>query len=120
MFDAVYGPDAWGNVASSCRLADQSPINIATKTVESDSSLGELDITCDNEEGLFNGILLNNGYEPILTADYERGTCNLTGVPVINKNFQLHDLNIHFGCEADRGSEHTIDGKSFPAEVRRL
>lgn len=116
----VYGPDAWGNVASSCRLADQSPINIATKTVESDSSLGELDITCDNEEGLFNGILLNNGYEPILTADYERGTCNLTGVPVINKNFQLHDLNIHFGCEADRGSEHTIDGKSFPAELQLM
>lgn len=89
-----------------------------TKEVESDASLGELDITCDNDKGLFNGVLVNNGYEPVLTADDERGTCNLTGIPLNNKNFKLHDLNIHFGCDADRGSEHTVDGKPFPAEVR--
>ena len=114
----VYGPDAWGNVASACRQADQSPIDIVTKKVESDSSLGELDITCDNDKGLFNGILLNNGHEPVLTADNERGTCNLTGIALDNKNFELHDLNIHFGCDTDKGSEHTVDGKPFPAEVR--
>ena len=89
-----------------------------TKEVESDSSLGELDITCDNDKGLFNGILLNNGYEPVLTADNERGSCNLTGIALDNKNFELHDLNVHFGCDANRGSEHTVDGKPFPAEVR--
>lgn len=116
----VYGPDAWGNVASSCRQADQSPIDIVTKDVESDASLGELDITCDNDKGLFNGILLNNGYEPILTTDDKRGMCNMTGVPFDNKNFALHDLNIHFGCEVDRGSEHTIDGKPFPAELQLM
>lgn len=55
--------------------------------VEFDLFLGELDIMCDNEEGLFNGILLNNGYELILIVDYERGICNLIGVFVINKNF---------------------------------
>ena len=114
----MYGPNAWGNVASACRQADQSPIDIVTKEVESDSSLGELDITCDNEKGLFNGILLNNGYEPVLTADNARGTCNLTGIALDNKNFELHDLNVHFGCDSDRGSEHTVDGKPFPAEVR--
>ena len=91
-----------------------------TKDVESDASLGELDITCDNDKGLFNGILLNNGYEPILTTDDKRGMCNMTGVPFDNKNFALHDLNIHFGCEVDRGSEHTIDGKPFSAEVRLI
>jgi len=89
-----------------------------TKEVESDSSLGELDITCDNDKGLFNGILLNNGYEPVLTADNTRGTCNLTSIALDKKNFELHDLNVHFGCDTDRGSEHTVDGKPFPAEVR--
>ncbi|XP_078349815.1 carbonic anhydrase 2-like [Oculina patagonica] len=117
---AVYGPDAWGNVASACLQADQSPIDIVTKELESDSSLGELDITCDNDKGLFNGILLNNGYEPVLTADNARGTCNLTGIPLDNKNFELHDLNIHFGCDTDRGSEHTVDGKPFPAELQLM
>lgn len=91
-----------------------------TKEVESDSSLGELDITCDNDKGLFNGILLNNGYEPVLTADNERGTCNLTGIALDNKNFELHDLNVHFGCDTDRGSEHTVDGKPFPAELQLM
>lgn len=54
----------------------------------------------------------------MLTADNARGTCNLTGIPLEDKNFELHDLNIHFGCDTDRGSEHTVDGKPFPAEVR--
>ena len=54
----------------------------------------------------------------MLTADNERGTCNLTGIALDNKNFELHDLNVHFGCDTDRGSEHTVDGKPFPAEVR--
>ncbi|XP_074629900.1 carbonic anhydrase 2-like [Acropora palmata] len=117
---AIYGPKAWGNVASSCRQSDQSPIDIVTDDVEADSSLGELDITCDNEKGLFNGILLNNGHEPVLTADGARGICNLTGASLKNKYFQLHDLNIHFGCDTDRGSEHTIDGKPFPAELQLM
>ncbi|XP_068683578.1 carbonic anhydrase-like [Montipora foliosa] len=116
--DGIYGPRAWGNVASSCGQSDQSPIDIVTEEVEADSSLGELDISCDNDKGLFNGILLNNGREPVLTADDERGTCNLTGAVLKNKNFQLHDLNIHFGCDTDKGSEHTIDGKAFPAELQ--
>ena len=116
----VYGPRAWANVASACRESDQSPIDIDTKNVEADASLGELDITCDNDKGLFNGILLNNGYEPVLTADNARGVCNMTAIPLNSKNFELHDLNIHFGCDTDRGSEHTVDGKPFPAEVRHI
>ena len=60
--------------------------------------------------GLFNGILLNNGRKPVLTADDERGTCNLTGAVLNNKNFQRHDLNSHFGCDTERDSEPTIDG----------
>ena len=53
----------------------------------------------------------------MLTADNTRGTCNLTAVSLNNKNYELHDMNIHFGCDSSRGSEHTVDGKSFPAEV---
>ena len=116
----AYGPEEWGNVANACRQSNQSPIDIVTKNVEADASLGELDITCDNDKGLFNGILLNNGHEPVLTIDKTRGICNLTAIPSLNnKVFQLHDLIIHFGCESDRGSEHTVDGKKFPAEVGR-
>jgi len=116
----IYGPHGWDNVASACRQSDQSPVNIVTKDVEPDSSLGELDITCDNDKGLFNGILLNNGHEPVLTADNTRGTCNLTAVSLNNKNYELHDMNIHFGCDSSRGSEHTVDGKSFPAELQLM
>ncbi|KAM7440907.1 Carbonic anhydrase [Porites harrisoni] len=117
----TYGPEAWGNVANACRQSNQSPIDIVTKNVEADASLGELDITCDNDKGLFNGILLNDGHEPVLTVDKTRGICNLTAIPSLyNKVFQLHDLIIHFGCESDRGSEHTVDGKKFPAELQLM
>eukprot|EP00118_Oscarella_pearsei_P024537 m.306267 g.306267 ORF g.306267 m.306267 type:complete len:323 (+) comp41103_c0_seq1:108-1076(+) len=31
--------------------------------------------------------------------------------------FRLHHVHVHFGSEDYRGSEHTVDGKQFPAEL---
>ena len=32
--------------------------------------------------------------------------------------YHLHEIKVHFGQDDSRGSEHTINSLSFPAEVR--
>lgn len=32
--------------------------------------------------------------------------------------YRLRQLHFHWGKKRDMGSEHTVDGKSFPSEVR--
>lgn len=32
--------------------------------------------------------------------------------------FELHDVRFHWGRENQRGSEHTVNFKAFPMEVR--
>lgn len=34
--------------------------------------------------------------------------------------FELHDVRFHWGRENQRGSEHTVNFKAFPMEVRVL
>jgi hypothetical protein len=40
----------------------------------------------------------------------------LIGGPLVNE-FELWQFHAHWGNTDDHGSEHTVDGKSYPAEV---
>ena len=40
----------------------------------------------------------------------------LIGGPLMNE-FELWQFHAHWGNTDDHGSEHTLDGRSFPAEV---
>lgn len=44
---------------------------------------------------------------------------NITGGP-LSYRYQFHEIHIHYGMRDEIGSEHTIQGYSFPAEVRHL
>lgn len=41
---------------------------------------------------------------------------NMTGGP-LSYRYQFHEIHIHYGLRDDGGSEHTVDGYAFPAEV---
>lgn len=41
----------------------------------------------------------------------------VTGGP-LEGPYRLKQLHFHWGKKHDVGSEHTVDGKSFPSEVR--
>jgi len=43
---------------------------------------------------------------------------NVTGGP-LQYNYHLHQMKLHFGHDDHSGSEHTVNGLSFPAEVSR-
>jgi len=42
----------------------------------------------------------------------------LRGGPTNDDEFELWQIHAHWGKENDRGSEHTIDGEKFAAEVK--
>ena len=42
---------------------------------------------------------------------------NITGGP-LDYSYPVHSVSLHFGLRDNSGSEHTVDGKSFPGEVQ--
>ncbi len=64
------------------------------------------------------GYLTNMGQGLIFTVDNSsKPSVNLTGGPLSYK-YEWHQMALHFGLNNQTGSEHTIAGRSFPAEVR--
>ncbi|XP_071522016.1 carbonic anhydrase-related protein 10 isoform X2 [Panulirus ornatus] len=64
------------------------------------------------------GTLHNTGQSVIFKV--EKGTkqhINITGGPLVYK-YRFEDLYIHFGAANDQGSEHQINGATFPAEIQ--
>ena len=63
------------------------------------------------------GYAENNGHT-VLYALRENVEATITGGVLRADVFQLHSFHVHWGSEDWRGSEHTVDGKAYPAEVR--
>lgn len=66
------------------------------------------------------GIICNTGHSVVFYL--ENGTkniINITGGPLSYK-YQVYEIHIHYGQHDEMGSEHSINGYSFPAEVNRF
>lgn len=66
------------------------------------------------------GILSNTGHDVRLVID-EPGPnyINITGGP-LSYQYRASEILFHFGNVEKQGSEHTINGVNFPAEVCQL
>lgn len=63
---------------------------------------------------------MNTGHSVIFTVDNDtRHHINVTGGPLSYK-YQFQEIHIHYGLHDQFGSEHSINGYAFPAEVRKL
>lgn len=63
------------------------------------------------------GNIANTGHSVIFTVDNTtRHHVNVTGGPLSYK-YQFQEMHIHYGLHDDSGSEHSINGYTFPAEV---
>ena len=66
---------------------------------------------------MVSGVLVNNGHAPTLAINKPQGTATLTGGPLGNSVYKLQQLHFHFGCDDDKGSEHTVNGEAYSGEV---
>lgn len=73
------------------------------------------------------GTIANTGHSVIFTADNETSSIyegpqtpvNLTGGP-LSYRYRFQEIHIHYGLHDQFGSEHSVQGYTFPAEVNSL
>ncbi|KAM3860843.1 carbonic anhydrase 1-like [Diretmus argenteus] len=112
-YAADNGPDKWGDnfpIASGPR---QSPIDILPGEAAYDAALKPLSLKYDPSTSMD---ILNNGHSFQVTFADDNDSSTLTDGP-ISGIYRLKQFHFHWGASDDRGSEHTVAGTKYPAEL---
>eukprot|EP00795_Rhopilema_esculentum_P000245 gene245-9888_t len=115
--DSPIGPEMWKVLHTdwTCQGRKQSPISIKTEDVVNDTMCKNIAIRVEPEGRPLRGILRNNGHAPTFSLTSNTIVRLLGGL--LPNDYFLKQLHFHYGCENKRGSEHRIDGQSFPMEL---
>jgi len=88
----------------------QSPVNIVPSTVTRDDLLKELKY--EYTPSMIKMINTGSSWR----MDFSPEGSNLSGGP-LGDDYKVLQMHAHWGDKAGRGSEHTLDGKMFDAEL---
>lgn len=116
---AFKGPAFWGLINPEWWLCNkgrrQSPVNLEPTRLLFDPNLQPLHL----DKHRINGVLANTGHSVVFAVENDtRHPVNISGGP-LSYRYQFHEIHLHFGADDRIGSEHTVDGHAFPAEVKR-
>jgi carbonic anhydrase len=112
-----YGPDngpcQWYKSFPAARGFQQSPIDLSVASSVLDRALNGMKLGWkfhpeDSKK------VVNNGQT--ITVQIDGDGSSLTGGPIVGE-FKLAQFHFHWGEDSKCGSEHTLDGACFPAEV---
>ena len=110
------GPSFWGLINPEWSLCAkgrrQSPVNLEPKKLLFDPNLQMLHL----DKHRVSGVLSNTGHSIVFLVDDTKRTVNISGGP-LSYRYQFHEIHLHYGQDDKVGSEHTVDGYAFPAEV---
>ena len=107
------GPTNWGGVCATG--VKQSPIDIKTATVMYDANLGNFTlVNYDNTPAGVNFTAENTGKG--LQISFDSHVYNVSGGD-LNGIYTTVQFHLHWGSSNYNGSEHTVDGMMYPAEV---
>jgi len=111
------GPSFWGEIDAKCNGNQQSPIDIPTSQVIQNYNYGTLKVSYSPDRNLD---VSNNGHTGLIS---ELGTDqnlddDILSIPgLIKGNYQLAQFHFHWGQANTIGSEHTVNGKGYVAEM---
>lgn len=113
------GPAFWGLINPEWWLCNkgrrQSPVNLEPTRLLFDPNLQPLHL----DKHRINGVLANTGHSVVFAVENDtRHPVNISGGP-LSYRYQFHEIHLHFGADDRIGSEHTVDGHAFPAEVKK-
>jgi len=113
----ILGPLTWSQAYKDCGGHKQSPINIETFSSEK-SDYGET-LTTKHYSNYYQTKITNNGHSVVLQfADSGQPKPLLFGGNLPKGEiFEFDGLHWHWGADSQRGSEHRLDGVSFPVEM---
>ncbi|XP_068252325.1 carbonic anhydrase 1-like isoform X1 [Nyctibius grandis] len=109
-------PDHWHKLYPIANGDRQSPIDIKTKEVKKDASLGLLRITwkpstCKE--------IVNVGHSFHVNFEDKDNQSVLTGGPLTG-TYRLRQFHFHWGQNDEQGSEHTVDGQKYASELHLI
>lgn len=107
------GPSTWFNIAEAAKGNHQSPIDIDTKNVKFDTELCGCPLKINYASSKPKD-LLNTGSSIQMTFTHEGPA--LSKGP-LSDEFAVAQFHFHWGSSSDHGSEHTVDGKKYAAEL---
>uniref|UniRef100_A0A8D3D0B7 carbonic anhydrase n=1 Tax=Scophthalmus maximus TaxID=52904 RepID=A0A8D3D0B7_SCOMX len=113
-YAASNGPDKWADNFPIANGPRQSPIDIVPGDASYDSGLKPLNLKYDPSTCLD---ILNNGHSFQVTFADDANSSTLTDGP-ISGIYRLKQFHFHWGACDGKGSEHTVAGTKYPAEVR--
>uniref|UniRef100_A0A667ZL56 Carbonic anhydrase n=1 Tax=Myripristis murdjan TaxID=586833 RepID=A0A667ZL56_9TELE len=112
-YAADNGPDKWADNFPVANGPRQSPIDIVPAEASYDSGLKPLCLKYDPSTSLD---ILNNGHSFQVTYVDDSDSSTLTDGP-ISGVYRLKQFHFHWGSCDDQGSEHTVEGTKYPAEL---
>ncbi|XP_046431865.1 carbonic anhydrase-related protein 10 isoform X1 [Neodiprion virginianus] len=117
-YDGISGPAFWGLINPEWSLCNkgrrQSPVNLEPARLLFDPNLRSLHL----DKHRIGGILANTGHSVVFAVDNDtRHPVNISGGP-LSYRYQFHEIHLHYGLHDRTGSEHTVDGYAFPAEIQ--
>nr|XP_007999197.2 carbonic anhydrase 3 [Chlorocebus sabaeus] len=107
------GPDHWHELFPNAKGENQSPIELHTKDIKHDPSLQPWSVSYDGGSAK---TILNNGKTCRVVFDDTYDRSMLRGGPLPGP-YRLRQFHLHWGSSDDHGSEHTVDGVKYAAEL---
>uniref|UniRef100_A0AAY4DHL5 Carbonic anhydrase n=2 Tax=Denticeps clupeoides TaxID=299321 RepID=A0AAY4DHL5_9TELE len=111
-YSGPYGEQSWSRSFPFCGGAFQSPIDFQTPILRYDPALSPIEVKNYNLPPSEQLTMSNNGHSVKLSLP---SSMHISSMPYRYSASQLH---LHWGSSSLlEGSEHTINGKQFPAEL---
>ncbi|XP_018411284.1 PREDICTED: carbonic anhydrase 1-like isoform X1 [Nanorana parkeri] len=112
-YEASNGPEQWHKLYPIAQGNFQSPVDIKTKEVKSDESLKSLSI---NYNPASIKSIVNIGHSFHVISEDKEDISAVKGGP-LKGSYRLNQFHFHWGPSNEHGSEHTVDGKTYSAEL---
>ncbi|XP_070191612.1 carbonic anhydrase-related protein 10-like [Littorina saxatilis] len=120
-YEGVAGPQHWGIINPEWRMCKtgkfQSPIDIRPQNLLFDPNLRRMNV---NIPDTFQGTLVNTGNDLTIRVSKNCSiTANFSDGPLMY-TYRVVQVKLHFGKTDTEGSEHSVDGNAFAAELQFL
>ncbi|XP_046391563.1 carbonic anhydrase 2-like [Ischnura elegans] len=113
------GPDTWPETfPTSCAGRRQSPINIRLNRADSASSEERRRLRFNNYDVVPSQMSLRNvGSTVTLTANFTGNRKPSISGFLLRDKYLFAEIHFHWGKTSKEGSEHLVDGRSYPLEM---
>nr|WBW70110.1 venom protein [Lampona murina] len=115
-YEDATGPDHWPKMFKKCGGSEQSPIDIITADADHNDRLDEFDFSDNYDDNLEGAIIENNGHT-IQIRPGPKDSPRVIAKGGRDDKYQFEQLHFHWGSDSKKGSEHKINGQSFPLEM---